>query len=89
MHQLWRDPTVNPLYTEERQIPQHVREIFWLVPVALARKLHDCGHYAAALDWYQTVFAYQLPRGPKRLDLSGPRPRDRPPSRITRASRSG
>ena len=53
-------PTGHPV-TEERQIPQLLREIFWLVPMALARKLHDCGHYAAALDWYQTVFAYQLP----------------------------
>src|SRR5262245_54538158 len=50
-----------PPYTQERQIPQHLREIFLLVPVALARKLHDCGHYAAALDWYRTVFAFQLP----------------------------
>ena len=50
-------------FTQERQIAQHLREIFWLVPVALARKLHDCGHYAAALDWYQTVFAYHAPAG--------------------------
>ena len=50
-------------FTQERQVAQHLREIFWLVPVALARKLHDCGHYAAALDWYQTVFAYHLPQG--------------------------
>ena len=55
-------PPGQPPFTQEQQIPQHLREIFWLVPVALARKLHDCGHYAAALDWYQTVFAYQLPQ---------------------------
>ena len=48
-------------FTQERQIAQHLREIFWLVPVALARKLHDCGHYAAAVDWYRTVFAYHVP----------------------------
>ena len=64
------DSQGHPLYTEERQIPQHVREIFWLVPVALARKLHDGGHYSAALDWYQTVFAYQL-RAAKRLIYGG------------------
>ena len=65
--------------TQERQIAQHLREIFWLVPVALARKLHDCGHYAAALDWYQTVFAYQLPAGPA---LRLPRPGARAATRV-------
>ena len=45
----------------EKDIPQHVREVFWLVPMAIARKLQDCGNYQAALDWYRTVFAFQLP----------------------------
>ena len=67
---LLSDAAGHPLYTEEHQIPQHVREIFWLVPVAVARKLHDGGHYSAALDWYQTVFAYQL-RAAKRLIYGG------------------
>jgi hypothetical protein len=58
--QLAAGPTNNP-FTSERQILQQHREVFWLVPVALARKLQDCGHYSAALDWYQTVFAHQLP----------------------------
>ncbi len=31
------------------------------MPVALARKLHGCGHYAAALDRYRIVVAYHLP----------------------------
>ncbi|MDI2127061.1 neuraminidase-like domain-containing protein [Yinghuangia seranimata] len=48
---------------EEREMPQHLREIFWLVPVALARKLHDSGHYADALDWYHLVLAFRLPPG--------------------------
>jgi hypothetical protein len=55
-------PPGQPPFTQERQIPQHLREIFLLVPLALARKLHDCGHYAAALDWYGSVFAPQLPQ---------------------------
>ena len=50
----------NPI-TKEQQIPQFIRELFWLVPVALARKLQDSREYAVALDWYQTVFAYQWP----------------------------
>jgi hypothetical protein len=47
----------------EKDIPQHVREVFWLVPMAVARKLQDSGNYQAALDWYRTVFAFQLPAG--------------------------
>ena len=39
----------------------HQLEIFWLVPMALASKLQECGHFQAALDWYQTVFAFHLP----------------------------
>ena len=48
-------------FTAEEQIPQHIREIFWLVPVAAARKLHAAAQYVAALDWFRTVFAYHLP----------------------------
>jgi hypothetical protein len=47
--------------TAERDVPQRLREIFWLVPMALARKLHESGHYQAALDWYRSVFAFHLP----------------------------
>jgi hypothetical protein len=47
----------------EKDIPQFIREIFWLVPMAVARKLQDSGHYQAALDWYRTVFSFQLPPG--------------------------
>jgi hypothetical protein len=47
--------------TAESQVAQSVRELFWLVPVTLARKLHESGEFAAALDWYQTVFGYQSP----------------------------
>jgi hypothetical protein len=57
-------------FQEEHEIAQYLREIFWLVPVALARKLHDGGYYSAALDWYQTVFAYQFP-GKRRFVYHG------------------
>ncbi|MCA1727214.1 MAG: hypothetical protein LC722_06085 [Actinobacteria bacterium] len=45
----------------EKDVPQHIREIFWLVPMAVARKLQDSGNHQAALDWYRTVFAFNLP----------------------------
>jgi hypothetical protein len=35
-------------------------EIFWLVPLAIAGKLQESGQFQAALDWYQTMYAYQL-----------------------------
>jgi hypothetical protein len=46
---------------------QHQREIFWLVPMALAAKLQGAGHFQAALDWYRTVFAYHLPLSNRRI----------------------
>jgi hypothetical protein len=45
----------------------HQREIFWLVPMALASKLQECGQFQAALDWYQTVFAFHLPRDNQKI----------------------
>ncbi|GIH06147.1 hypothetical protein Rhe02_42140 [Rhizocola hellebori] len=47
--------------TIERDVPQYLREIYWLVPMALAAKLQESGHYQTALDWYRTVFSFQLP----------------------------
>jgi hypothetical protein len=47
--------------TTEAHIPQHIRELFWLVPVAVARKLQAAGHFVAALDWFRTAFAFHLP----------------------------
>ena len=40
-------------------------ELFCHVPLALAIALQSSGEYTAALDWYQTVYAYNL-RPPKR-----------------------
>jgi hypothetical protein len=36
-------------------------ELFCYAPLALALALQASGEYAAALDWYQTVYAYNLP----------------------------
>lgn len=53
--------------TLEEHVPQAVRELFWLAPMALARKLQDSRQFAAALDWYQTVFNYQAPAGQRTI----------------------
>jgi len=42
-------------------------EIFWLIPMALAAKLQESGQFQAALDWYQTVYAYHLPAEHRRI----------------------
>ncbi len=47
--------------TNPNAIPQYLREVFWLVPMALAQRLQDDREYLAALDWYQTVYAFELP----------------------------
>lgn len=46
---------------------QHQREIFWLVPMALAAKLQESAQFQAALDWYRTVYAYHLPPENRRI----------------------
>jgi Tc toxin complex TcA C-terminal TcB-binding domain len=45
----------------------HMREAFWLVPVAIALQLQKAGHYLTALDWYQTVYAFNLPRENRKI----------------------
>jgi hypothetical protein len=47
--------------TDPNNIPQSLREVFWLVPIALALRLQEERHYLAALDWFQTVYAFNLP----------------------------
>lgn len=46
--------------TQPHQEANYLREIFWLVPMALALQLQRAGHYLIALDWYQTVYAFNL-----------------------------
>ena len=40
--------------------PSWLQEIFYFVPLAIALKLQESGEYLAALDWYQTVYAYSF-----------------------------
>ena len=57
--------SLGPLYTPANR--QLIRELFWLVPVALGLALTDAGEFTTALDWYQYAYAYQLPDGQRRI----------------------
>ena len=48
------------------QAPNYLAEVFYFVPLLCALQLQRSGEYLAALDWFQTVYAYHLPPG--RLD---------------------
>lgn len=48
---------------DPHRAPNWLQEIFYFVPIAIALQLQRSGEYLAALDWYQTVYAYQLPLG--------------------------
>jgi hypothetical protein len=39
----------------------YVREVFYFVPIQIALQLQKSRQYTAALDWFQTVYAYNLP----------------------------
>ena len=65
--------------------PNWLQEIFYFVPMAIALQLQRAGEYLAALDWFQTVYAYQLPasqrviyRGLELEDKFSDRPRITP-----------
>lgn len=38
----------------------YLAEIFYFVPLHLAQQLQQAGQFIAALDWYQTIYAYRL-----------------------------
>jgi Tc toxin complex TcA C-terminal TcB-binding domain len=48
-------------FTDPHQAPNPLKEVFYFVPVFCAQQLQRSGEYVAALDWFQTVYAYQLP----------------------------
>lgn len=41
--------------------PVYVQELFFFVPLLLALQLQRSGQYLAALDWLQTIYAYNRP----------------------------
>jgi hypothetical protein len=43
------------------QSPNYLEEIFYFVPMLMAMTLQKSGQYLAALDWFQTIYAYNLP----------------------------
>lgn len=49
--------------------PGWLQETFYFVPMAIALALQQSGKYLVALDWYQTVYAYQFAdRGDTEID---------------------
>jgi Tc toxin complex TcA C-terminal TcB-binding domain/ABC toxin N-terminal region len=53
--------------TDPHKEPTYLREVFWLVPMAIASALQRSGQYLTALDWYQTVYAFNLPRHNRKI----------------------
>jgi hypothetical protein len=47
-------------FTKPSQAPPFLQEICYFVPMALALQLQKSGQYLAALDWFQTVYAFHL-----------------------------
>lgn len=47
--------------------PPHLKEVFFFVPMFLALSLLKKGQFRAALDWFQTVYAYELPPAERKI----------------------
>ncbi|MGH7491837.1 MAG: Ig-like domain-containing protein [bacterium] len=47
--------------------PNYLQEIFYCVPMQLSWQLQKSGVYLAALDWLQTVYAYNLPASKQKI----------------------
>jgi hypothetical protein len=45
----------------------YVREVFYFVPIQIALQLQKSRQYMAALDWYQLVYAYNLPVAQRKI----------------------
>jgi hypothetical protein len=75
---VWQEPTI-PAHVEalrrrnnyvfSKIIPLEaenwLKELFYFVPLILAQHLEQSGEYQAALDWYQAVYAHNLPANQK------------------------
>ncbi|HEU4328717.1 MAG TPA: neuraminidase-like domain-containing protein [Roseiflexaceae bacterium] len=44
-----------------------LKEVFLFVPLTLALRLQQSGEYLAALDWFETVYAQQLPLAERKI----------------------
>jgi hypothetical protein len=58
---LFENAHVTEAHDETKPLLEVFREVFWLVPVVLALQLQRAGYYLTALDWFQTVYAFNLP----------------------------
>jgi hypothetical protein len=54
-------------FTNPHQAPNFLREICYFVPMALGLQLQKSGQYLAALDWFQTVYAHDLPVNERKI----------------------
>lgn len=46
---------------------REISEIFYFVPMYLGLQLQKAGQYVAALDWFQTIYAYNLPVAERKI----------------------
>jgi hypothetical protein len=44
-----------------------LQEILYFVPLHIALRLQNAGEYVSALDWFQTVYGYNLPEGEQKV----------------------
>ncbi|MGH8066195.1 MAG: neuraminidase-like domain-containing protein, partial [Candidatus Entotheonellia bacterium] len=47
--------------------PNYLKEVFYFVPLQIGLQLQRSGQYLAALDWFQTVYAYNLPMSQRKI----------------------
>ncbi|HEV2735883.1 MAG TPA: neuraminidase-like domain-containing protein, partial [Longimicrobiaceae bacterium] len=48
-------------------VHRYLEELFFWVPVQLGLLLHRSGQFTAALDWFRTVYGYNLPAGERKV----------------------
>ncbi|MBO0793791.1 MAG: hypothetical protein J2P36_22960, partial [Ktedonobacteraceae bacterium] len=46
---------------------RYITEVFFSVPMQMALMLEQAGQYSAALDWYRSIYAYNLPLSQRRI----------------------
>jgi hypothetical protein len=60
----WVDPVTKAL---RPNTPPYLEELFYFVPMQIALQLQRSGQHLAALDWFQTVYAYNLPLAQRKI----------------------
>ena len=56
-----------PYLKNGQPIPLHLRELFYFVPLEVALRLQQSRDFVAARDWFETVYAYQLPAAERKI----------------------